>query len=231
MADTGKDMLLYWGSGSSPCWRVMIVLEEKGLSDCEKKLISFSDKGHKSDEILKLNPRGQVPTFKCGDLIINESFAACLYLEDTYKSQGPPLIPSEPARKANVLQRMFEVPSFNKVAFEDVLGQYFFAKKPEDIDQEKMKKGKAALKEELAMWEGYLVKAGGTYLDGGGFTMADAFFFPTLAFLVRNGLKLGPTFPKLAAYYDAVSKRPSVQKSWPPHFKESEGKQHLADVL
>ncbi|XP_013382676.1 glutathione S-transferase A isoform X3 [Lingula anatina] len=230
MADTGKDMLLYWGSGSSPCWRVMIVLEEKGLSDCEKKLISFSDKGHKSDEILKLNPRGQVPTFKCGDLIINESFAACLYLEDTYKSQGPPLIPSEPARKANVLQRMFEVPSFTKKAMEDLLYLYMF-KKPEELDQEKMTKSKAALKEELAMWEGYLVKAGGTFLDGGEFTMADAIFFPSLAFLVRCGLKLAPTFPKLAAYYDAVSKRPSVEKSWPPHFKDTEGKPHLADVL
>ncbi|XP_013390630.1 glutathione S-transferase A-like [Lingula anatina] len=229
MADTGKDMLLYWGSGSFPCWRVMIVLEEKGLSDCEKKLISFSDKGHKSDEILKLNPRGQVPTFKCGDIIINESFAACLYLEDTYKSQGPPLIPSEPARKANVLQRMFEEPTLTKKARDDILLLYM-TKKPEELDQEKMTKSKAALKEELALWEGYLVKAGGTYLDGGEFTMADAIFFPSLAILVRCGLKLAPTFPKLAAYYDAVSKRPSVEKSWPPHFRDTEGKPYLADL-
>ncbi|XP_013390633.2 glutathione S-transferase A-like, partial [Lingula anatina] len=122
-------MLLYWGSGSPPCWRLMIVLEEKGLSDCEKKIISFSEKGHKSDEVLKLNPRGQVPTFRCGNLVINESNASCLFLEDTYKS-GTQLIPSEPARKANVLQRMFEVPSFTKKAMEDLLYLYMF-KKPE----------------------------------------------------------------------------------------------------
>ena len=32
---------LYWGSGSTPAWRVLCVLEEKGL-DYESKLIEFS---------------------------------------------------------------------------------------------------------------------------------------------------------------------------------------------
>jgi len=55
-----KDMFLYWGSGSAPCWKPMIVLEEKQLSGYGQKLISFSAKEHKSEEIMKLNPRGQV---------------------------------------------------------------------------------------------------------------------------------------------------------------------------
>lgn len=33
--------LLIWGSGSAPCWRVMIALEEKGLQ-YESQLIEFS---------------------------------------------------------------------------------------------------------------------------------------------------------------------------------------------
>ena len=53
-------MFLYWGSGSAPCWKPMIVLEEKQLSGYGQKLISFSAKEHKSEEIMKLNPRGQV---------------------------------------------------------------------------------------------------------------------------------------------------------------------------
>ena len=55
-----NDMFLYWGSGSAPCWKPMIVLEEKQLSGYGQKLISFSNKEHKSDEIMKINPRGQV---------------------------------------------------------------------------------------------------------------------------------------------------------------------------
>ena len=83
--------VLYWTSGSPPCWRVQIALEEKGLK-YESKLISLSKSGtpllksvlltvtvcndviqcraadfytaeeHKSDEVLALNPRGQVST-------------------------------------------------------------------------------------------------------------------------------------------------------------------------
>ena len=57
------DIFLYWGSGSTPCWRPMIVLEEKQLSGYGNKLISFSDKEHKGEEVMKLNPRGQVMFF------------------------------------------------------------------------------------------------------------------------------------------------------------------------
>jgi len=55
-----SEMFLYWGSGSPPCWRAMLVLEEKGLSGYPNKLVSFEKKEHKSEEILKWNPRGQV---------------------------------------------------------------------------------------------------------------------------------------------------------------------------
>ena len=55
-----QNMFLYWGSGSTPCWRAMIVLEEKMLSGYGQKLISFSANEHKSEEIMKINPRGQV---------------------------------------------------------------------------------------------------------------------------------------------------------------------------
>ena len=36
-----KDRVLIWGSGSAPCWRVMIALEEKGLQ-YESQQIEFS---------------------------------------------------------------------------------------------------------------------------------------------------------------------------------------------
>jgi len=55
-----SEMVLYYGSGSPPCWRAMLVLEEKGLSGYNSKLVSFEKKEHKSEEILKWNPRGQV---------------------------------------------------------------------------------------------------------------------------------------------------------------------------
>ena len=55
-------MTLLWGSGSAPCWRVMIALEEKNLQGYNHKLLSFDKMEHKSQEVLDINPRGQVPS-------------------------------------------------------------------------------------------------------------------------------------------------------------------------
>nr|BAF47197.1 Rho-class glutathione S-transferase [Danio rerio] len=83
-----QNMLLYWGTGSPPCWRLMIALEEKQLQGYKHKLLSFDKKEHQSPEVKALNPRAQLPTFKHGEIVVNESFAACLYLESVFKSQG-----------------------------------------------------------------------------------------------------------------------------------------------
>ncbi|KAK5605729.1 hypothetical protein CRENBAI_006952 [Crenichthys baileyi] len=88
-----QDMTLLWGSGSPPCWRVMIALEEKKLQGYNSKLLSFEKMEHKSQQVLDINPRGQLPSFKHGNIVVNESYAACFYLESQFKSQGTKLIP------------------------------------------------------------------------------------------------------------------------------------------
>lgn len=75
-----EEIFLYWGSGSTPCWRVQITLEEKNIP-YGQKLLSFDKNEHKTEELLKLNPRGQLPTLKIGNTSLNESLGACLYLE------------------------------------------------------------------------------------------------------------------------------------------------------
>uniref|UniRef100_A0A8B9HUN2 Uncharacterized protein n=1 Tax=Astyanax mexicanus TaxID=7994 RepID=A0A8B9HUN2_ASTMX len=36
-----EDMLLFWASGSPPCWRVMIALEEKNLQEVHGEVLVF----------------------------------------------------------------------------------------------------------------------------------------------------------------------------------------------
>lgn len=55
-----KEMTLYWGAGSPPCWRVMIALEEKELRGYNSIQLSFEKMEHKSKKVLDINPRGQV---------------------------------------------------------------------------------------------------------------------------------------------------------------------------
>ncbi|XP_035679374.1 glutathione S-transferase A-like isoform X3 [Branchiostoma floridae] len=198
-----SDMILYWGAGSGPCWRAMICLEEKGLSDYTSKLISFDNKEHKSDEVLKINPRGQAPAFKHGNVIVNESLAICLYLENTFKAQGTKLLPDDPAQQGLVLQRAVESQNIREKAAFGVLS-YFFRTKPEDRTEAMLEEKKKTCHEELQVWEGYLAKLGdGSHIAGKNFTLADVCAFPFIATLVRMGFNMS-RYPHLAKYYDLV---------------------------
>eukprot|EP00058_Branchiostoma_floridae_P020681 XP_002606171.1 hypothetical protein BRAFLDRAFT_126492 [Branchiostoma floridae] len=79
-----SEVSLYWASGSVPSMSVLIALEEKGIAYNTKE-VSFADL--KSEEILKLNPRGQVPILSHGELLITESLAICLYVEGAADNQ------------------------------------------------------------------------------------------------------------------------------------------------
>uniref|UniRef100_A0A3P9J5P7 Glutathione S-transferase rho n=1 Tax=Oryzias latipes TaxID=8090 RepID=A0A3P9J5P7_ORYLA len=213
-----KSMTLLWGSGSCPCWRAMIALEEKNLQGYNHKLLSFDKMEHKSQQVLDINPRGQLPTFKHGDTVVNESYAICLYLESHFKSQGNQLIPDGPEEQALMFQRMFE-----GLTFYEKLGSviYYDWYVPEgERHDSALKRNKDGLVVELGLWEGYLSKQGsGSFLAGKSFSLADVVVFPTVAFLFRFGLSAG-RYPKLAEYYALLKDRPSIKASWPPHWLE-----------
>ncbi|XP_012706824.2 glutathione S-transferase A [Fundulus heteroclitus] len=210
-----KSMTLLWGAGSPPCWRVMITLEEKKLQGYKHKLLSFEKEDHKSQEVLQINPRGQLPAFKHGDDIINESVGACLYLENQFKSQGNKLIPDSPPQQALMYQRMMEgltlTEKLNLVVFYDLYA-------PEGERHESaVKRNKDNLVAELQRWEGYLENvAAGSYLAGA-FSLADVVAFPNIAYAFRYGLSVG-RYPKLAKYYSLLKDRPSIKTTWPPQW-------------
>ncbi|XP_070702473.1 glutathione S-transferase A-like [Pempheris klunzingeri] len=214
-----QDMTLLWGSGSPPCWRVMIALEEKNLQGYNQKLLSFEKMEHKSQEVLDINPRGQLPSFKHGNVIVNESYAACFYLESRFKSQGNALIPNSPAEQALMYQRMFEGLTFydklNAVTHYDL-----FVPEGERHDSA-LARNRETLTTELKLWEGYLQKLGSnSHLAGPSFSLADVTVFPTVATLFRFGLP-DERYPKLGEYYALLKERPSIKASWPPHWLEN----------
>ncbi|XP_029701287.1 glutathione S-transferase rho isoform X2 [Takifugu rubripes] len=221
-----KTMTLLWGAGSPPCWRVMIVLEEKKLQGYKHKLLSFEKGEHKSKEVLEVNPRGQLPAFKHGSNILNESVAACLYLE--FKTQGIKLIPDNPTQQALVYQRMMEgltlTEKLNSVIY------YDWSVPEEERHESAVKRNREALTTELRLWEGYLQKvAAGSYLAGS-FSMADVVIFPNVAYAFRFGLSVG-RYPKLAKYYSLLKDRPSIKASRPPQWMaSSQGYDILKDL-
>ncbi|TRY97377.1 hypothetical protein DNTS_032897 [Danionella cerebrum] len=228
-----SDMLLYWGSGSPPCWRVMIALEEKQLSGYRSKLLSFDKKEHQSDEVKALNPRAQLPTFKHGEIVVNESYAACFYLEvkrqllfmnssfisSVFKSQGTRLLPEDPSELALVYQRVFESQNLQQKMYEVAFYDWVF---PEGERHESaVKRKRESLIEELKLWEGYLEKTvRGSYLAGRSFSMADVVCFPVVAYFPR--LHCPPErCPRLMEYYHMLKERASIKASWPPGWIEN----------
>ncbi|KAM4725078.1 glutathione S-transferase A-like [Anableps anableps] len=220
-----KDMTLLWGPGSPPCWRVMIALEEKNLQGYNSKQLSFEKGEHKSQEVLDINPRGQLPAFKHGNIILNESYGACLYLEEQFKSQGNKLTPENKAEAALMYQRMFEgLTLFQKTA--QVLFYTRFVPENERHDSA-LKRNTEDLKAEVKLWEKYL-QGTGPYLAGKCFSLADVIVFPVIAFLFRFGLN-EEHFPKLAAYHNTLKDRPSIKNTWPPNWKGTPGQDALKD--
>uniref|UniRef100_A0A3P9BXE5 Glutathione S-transferase rho n=1 Tax=Maylandia zebra TaxID=106582 RepID=A0A3P9BXE5_9CICH len=214
-----KDMTLLWGSGSPPCWRVLIALEEKSLQGYNQKLFSLEKLEHKFKEVLDINPRGQLPTFKHGDNVINESYAACFYLESQFKSQGTKLIPDGPAEQALMYQRMFEGLTFYEKLNVVIYYTFNWFVPEGERHESALKRNKEALVSELKLWESYLQKVC-SYLAGPSFTLADVVIFPTVGTLFRFGLS-PERYPKLGEYYNLLKERPSVKASWPPHWLEN----------
>ncbi|XP_069757148.1 glutathione S-transferase A-like isoform X4 [Narcine bancroftii] len=160
-----ESMVLYWGSGSPPCWRVMIVLEEKQLQGYTQHRLSFENGKHKTPEVMKLNPRGQLPTFCHGDIILNESFGVCLYLENQFNSQGTRLFPDSREEQGLTYQRMFEVLTLQEKI--DAIVYYFWKVPENERCDSALERNKKALNVELKLWEGYFEKVIATKLSRG----------------------------------------------------------------
>jgi len=93
------------------------------------------------------------------------------------------------------------------------------------VPAEDLKAAQDLLKEELDKWEAYL--HGQEFLVGHSFTAADAAVWPFLALLARFGLRLSEHWPSVAQYYNRLKTRQSAQKTWPPHWKDSDDKTWL----
>jgi glutathione S-transferase len=167
--------------------------------------------------MLALNPRGRLPIVTWGDVVLYESMAICQFLE--LEKPEPAFIPKGAPERARTLRLAYEAECMDKETEEAVLFALGF-KKSEDLESRNV--AYRRLHTEVARWEAHL-QQGGSFLVGDSLTLADIAVFPGAAFLVRTGLTLSKRAPKLAAWYERLATRPSVQASWPPHWRESQG--------
>ncbi|CAM8900633.1 hypothetical protein QQ045_011044 [Rhodiola kirilowii] len=85
----------YWRSSCS--YRVRIALNLKGI-EYEYKAVNLLKGEHFSQEFSQLNPLNFVPVLVDGEIVISDSFAIIMYLEEKYPQH--PLLPTDLQKKA-----------------------------------------------------------------------------------------------------------------------------------
>eukprot|EP01086_Lenisia_limosa_P017953 TRINITY_DN9483_c0_g1_i1.p1 TRINITY_DN9483_c0_g1~~TRINITY_DN9483_c0_g1_i1.p1 ORF type:complete len:307 (+),score=35.67 TRINITY_DN9483_c0_g1_i1:47-967(+) len=238
---TPEGMVLWWGSGAMEAWRCQLCLFEKNIP-YTGKMVTFSRRDHKSPSFLRLNPRGKVPVLQDRDITLFESMAIMQYLDAVYPGPNRPAHCADPTGKlppvpslmptalnprghAYALSRLHVVRSFQRTTRD--LYPFIIQAKPMSWDKKILQEITGRIHAELAIWnlefktasQQFILPSTLTNMDGP--SLVDLAFFPSLAFVVRYGIELEGKYPHLAAYFQRMVKRPSVIKTWPPHWTKT----------
>ncbi|PWA39200.1 S-crystallin, Maleylacetoacetate isomerase [Artemisia annua] len=202
-------MQLYSSFMSPPSFTIRIALNLKGL-DYEHKSVNLLKGEQFSQEFLKINPMGYVPAIVDGDMVLADSFAILLYLEETYPQH--PLIPRDLAKRtinhqaasivASSIQPLLRIPVQSYI--EEKVGQ------DEKISWIHYYLGKC-----FAALETLLNDHAGKYATGDEIMLADVYLAP---FIIGYPQKYNfdmSDFPLLSRLGDAYIKVPAIENAMP----------------
>jgi len=88
---------------SGNCYKLRLLMNILNLPYDIVPVDFFPGREHRSDWFLRLNPFGQLPVLKDGDLVLSDSGAILAYLAKTYDASGL-WVPDDPAITAQVLR-------------------------------------------------------------------------------------------------------------------------------
>lgn len=208
-SSTTTKLVLYSFWQSSCSWRVRFGLNLKGLS-YEYRAVNLGKGEHSSPEFEKMNPLQFVPVLVDDDVVVADSMAILLYLEDKYPEKK--LLPADPQLRAINLQAASIVHSSMQPLH--MMGTLKYI-------QEKFGPEESAPWAELHIEKGFhaldklLKKYAGKYATGQQVYLADVFLAPQIA-IAANRFKIDMSkFPTLSRIYEAYETLPEYQASLP----------------
>lgn len=194
-------MILYSGPLSMFGAKVQIALIEKAI-DFQLVMVSYDrDRGYepKHPEVLRVNPKRQVPVLIDGDVEIFDSTQIFEYLEDV--QPAPPLWPRKPAARAAA--RLLEMKS-DEIYFPHVVKLMGLQDTPDDP-------AAVAARERASR---YYLEMDALLADrewlAGDYSFADIAFYMAALFGERMGAVLGQETPRLLAWRERMTSRPAV---------------------
>lgn len=154
-------------------------------------------------EVLRINPKRQVPVLIHGDVEIFDSTQIFEYLEDL--QPVPPLWPSDIAGRARA--RLLELKS-DEVYFPHIIRLMGLQDKPEDPAASAARAGAAGFYNDMEA----LLGDGRDWLAGAEFSYADIAFYMAQIFGDRMGAPMTAAHPRLIAWRERMGRRDSVRQ-------------------
>jgi len=193
-------MRLFSGPLSMFGAKAEIAALEKGL-DFEPIMVPFEEKYEpKHPEVLRINPKQQVPVLIHGDLEIFDSTQIFEYFEDL--QHRPPLWPREPVAKARA--RLLELKS-DEVYFPHVIRLMGLQESPQDPAAGAARRAAAHFYEEIDRLLADREFLAGTY------SFADIAFYMAQLFGARMGAPITDVTPNLLHWRERMTARPAVR--------------------
>ncbi|KAK7247295.1 hypothetical protein RIF29_42176 [Crotalaria pallida] len=202
----------YWRSSCS--FRVRIALNLKSLT--YRYIPVNLLKGHQSHpEFKKLNPVGYVPVLVDGPVVLADSFAIVMYLEDKYHEKHPLLPPPNPddlflralnlqvaSVVASSIQPLQNLTLLNYI--EDKLGSH-----------EKLPWAQSVIRKGFSALEELLKDHAGKYATGDQLYLADVFLAPQLYAAFTKFNIHADEFPTLSRLYATYIEIPAFRDALP----------------
>ena len=194
-------MTLYSGPLSMFGAKAHIAALEKGLA-IEVVMVPFTA-DHRYEprhpEVLRVNPKRQVPVLVHGEVELFDSTQIFEYFEDLQPQ--PPLWPAPVAKRAQA--RLLELKS-DEVFFPHVIGLMGLQ---DELDDPPAREAITKLNDYYAEMDALL--ADREFLAGD-YSYADIAFFMAQLFAARLGAPMGDSTPRLVAWRARVARRPAV---------------------
>jgi glutathione S-transferase len=182
-----------------------IALREKGV-DVVVEMVAFSQQtgySPKHPEVLRVNPKRQVPVLIDGDVEIFDSTQIFEYCEDRWPD--PPLWPGSVAARARA--RLLEHSS-DEVFFPHVIRLMGMRARPDPVDHPDWIKAREGIEAYYGSMESQLSR--GDYLAGS-FSYADIAFYMAQFFAARHTVPMDDRHAGLLAWRRRVAARPAVR--------------------
>ena len=186
------DTVTLWGAGTGRTHRTLWFAEEMGIP-FDHKPIGPRTGETKTPEYLAINPRHKVPSLVHGDIVITESAAILVYLNEAFPAPAGIFVPGTPLERAQLLSWSFfsmtelDATAIYSIRRHEQLTEIYGA------SPVAAKSGREYFRYQLDRME-EAVKAAGPYLMGDLFSIADVLLMSNLDAACNYDIELSPFF-------------------------------------